>query len=254
MAERRHRALSGGRARRGRGPAARHRRCGAGHPGVARRPVVHRRRHPEPGRRSRPNWTRAHWSAGTSPWHGSRFDGHPTTVYTRSRPAPVEAVRAVLAATANPEAPNEIQVSPPVGRAGRPARHRQRVHRAAARPGAVSRCWSAGSGWPTRWSSRSSNGVPRSACAARSAPRGDRSASSSSPSRCCWPPSAASAASPWASRSPRCYASTQAWPTVVPPWAVAGGVAATLVIGGVAGLYPAIRAARLSPTEALASP
>ncbi|NYI97318.1 ABC-type antimicrobial peptide transport system permease subunit [Streptomonospora nanhaiensis] len=31
-------------------------------------------------------------------------------------------------------------------------------------------------------------------------------------------------------------------------------MAATLVIGGLAGLYPAIRASRLSPTEALAAP
>jgi putative ABC transport system permease protein len=49
------------------------------------------------------------------------------------------------------------------------------------------------------------------------------------------------------------YAITQAWPTVVPLWALAGGVGATLVIGAVAGLYPAIRAARLAPTEALAA-
>ena len=41
---------------------------------------------------------------------------------------------------------------------------------------------------------------------------------------------------------------------VVPPWAIGGGLAATLLIGAVAGLYPAIRAARLSPTEALATP
>jgi putative ABC transport system permease protein len=41
---------------------------------------------------------------------------------------------------------------------------------------------------------------------------------------------------------------------VVPAWASAGGLAATVVIGGVAALYPAIRAARLSPTEALAAP
>jgi putative ABC transport system permease protein len=50
------------------------------------------------------------------------------------------------------------------------------------------------------------------------------------------------------------YASTQSWPSVVPVWATAGGVSATLVIGGIAGLYPAIRAARLAPTEALATP
>jgi putative ABC transport system permease protein len=47
------------------------------------------------------------------------------------------------------------------------------------------------------------------------------------------------------------YATSQGWPVVVPPWAMAGGVAATLVIGAVAGLYPAVRAARLAPTEAL---
>jgi putative ABC transport system permease protein len=36
----------------------------------------------------------------------------------------------------------------------------------------------------------------------------------------------------------------------VPPAAVAGAVAA-LAIGAVAGVYPALRAARLSPTDAL---
>ncbi|MGW1718282.1 ABC transporter permease [Streptomyces sp. NPDC002156] len=49
------------------------------------------------------------------------------------------------------------------------------------------------------------------------------------------------------------YASYQGWPAVVPAWAMAGGIAATLVIGGLAGFYPAVRAARLPPTEALAS-
>jgi putative ABC transport system permease protein len=47
------------------------------------------------------------------------------------------------------------------------------------------------------------------------------------------------------------YAATRGWPPVVPPEAVAGGVAAALAIGAVAGLYPAARAARLAPTEAL---
>ena len=50
------------------------------------------------------------------------------------------------------------------------------------------------------------------------------------------------------------YAGSQHWPTVVPAWVMAGGIAVTLVIGALAGLYPAIRASRLAPTEALAAP
>ena len=49
------------------------------------------------------------------------------------------------------------------------------------------------------------------------------------------------------------FASIRGWSLLVPPVAVAGGVAASLVMGGVAGLYPAARAARLSPTDALRS-
>jgi len=41
------------------------------------------------------------------------------------------------------------------------------------------------------------------------------------------------------------------WEIVVPPIALGGGVGAAVVIGAAAGLYPALRAARLSPTEAL---
>ncbi|HYT25857.1 MAG TPA: ABC transporter permease, partial [Actinomycetota bacterium] len=48
------------------------------------------------------------------------------------------------------------------------------------------------------------------------------------------------------------HATLQNWPTVVPAWVMAGGITAALIIGAGAGLYPAIRAARLAPTEALA--
>jgi putative ABC transport system permease protein len=47
------------------------------------------------------------------------------------------------------------------------------------------------------------------------------------------------------------YASTKGWAVVIPTLAWAGGFGAALLIGAVAGLLPALRAARMSPTEAL---
>jgi putative ABC transport system permease protein len=47
------------------------------------------------------------------------------------------------------------------------------------------------------------------------------------------------------------YAHTKGEPTVIPAVAWAGGLGAAIAIGAIAGLLPAIRAARLSPTEAL---
>jgi hypothetical protein len=41
------------------------------------------------------------------------------------------------------------------------------------------------------------------------------------------------------------------WSVAVPAVAVRGGLAAAVTIGGLAGLYPAVRAARLAATDAL---
>jgi putative ABC transport system permease protein len=47
------------------------------------------------------------------------------------------------------------------------------------------------------------------------------------------------------------YATVRDWSIVVPALAWGGGIGAALLIGAVAGLLPALRAARMSPTQAL---
>jgi putative ABC transport system permease protein len=47
------------------------------------------------------------------------------------------------------------------------------------------------------------------------------------------------------------YAHARHWTTAIPTLAWAGGIGAAIAIGAIAGILPAIRAARLSPTDAL---
>jgi len=49
------------------------------------------------------------------------------------------------------------------------------------------------------------------------------------------------------------FAASKGWPVAVPPTVLAAGLGATMVIGAIAGLWPAVRAARTPPTEALQS-
>jgi putative ABC transport system permease protein len=49
------------------------------------------------------------------------------------------------------------------------------------------------------------------------------------------------------------YALSRGWPAVVPAWAVAGGFGLTVIIGTLAGIYPAVRAARTAPALAVAA-
>lgn len=47
------------------------------------------------------------------------------------------------------------------------------------------------------------------------------------------------------------YAVYREWEVVIPFYAISGGMLSSILIGGIAGFYPAIRAATMSPTEAL---
>jgi putative ABC transport system permease protein len=49
------------------------------------------------------------------------------------------------------------------------------------------------------------------------------------------------------------YATLQHWPVTIPSAAAGAGLGGALVIGVLAGAYPAVRAARLDPTESLSS-
>lgn len=50
------------------------------------------------------------------------------------------------------------------------------------------------------------------------------------------------------------YATLHRWPVVIPPLVLTGGVAAAVLVGVAAGLYPSIRASRVTPTQALSTP
>jgi putative ABC transport system permease protein len=180
------------------------------------------------------------------------FDGHPTTVYTRTADDAVEAVRAVLAPTANPQAPNEVKVSRPSDALAA----RQATSRAFTGLllglGAVALLVGGVGVANTMVISvlerRAEIGLRRSLGATRGQVRLQFLAESLLLSAL-----GGAGGVVIGIAVTTMYAATQSWPAVVPAWATAGGMAATLLIGAVAGLYPAIRAARLAPTEALAT-
>ncbi|MEV4495168.1 ABC transporter permease [Micromonospora arborensis] len=178
------------------------------------------------------------------------FDGHPTTVYTRSQEASVEAVRNVLGATANPEAPNEVQVSRPSDALAAAAATDEAFTGLLLGLGAVALLVGGVGVANTMVISvlerRAEIGLRRSLGATRGQVRVQFLAESLLLSALGGAGGVLLGILVTAG-----YALWRQWPTVVPVWAMAGGVGATLLIGGLAGLYPAVRAARLAPTEAL---
>jgi putative ABC transport system permease protein len=181
------------------------------------------------------------------------FDGYPTTVYTRAEEDAVESVQAVLARTANPEAPNEVEVSRPSDALAAKQATETTLNGLLLGLGAVALLVGGVGVANTMVISvlerRAEIGLRRSLGATRGQIRVQFLAESLLLSAL-----GGAGGLLLGVLVTALYATYQGWPSVVPAWASAGGLTATMVIGVIAGLYPAIRASRLSPTEALTTP
>lgn len=180
-----------------------------------------------------------------------RFDGHPSTVYVRTEDSQVASVRAVLGATAYPEKPGEVQVSRPSDAlAAREATESALTGLLLGLGGVALLVGGVGVGNTMVISvleRRPEIGLRRALGATRGQIRTQFVTESLLLSLI-----GGLGGTVLGTLITAGYALSRDWPTVVPVWASAAGVGSTLVIGMIAGLYPAVRASRLSPTEALA--
>jgi len=178
------------------------------------------------------------------------FDGHPSTIYLRAATDQVPAVQSVLAATANPENPNEVNVSRPSDALVARAKAKSALNGLFLGLGAVSLLVGAVGVANIMVISvlerRSEIGLRRALGATRRHIRTQFLAEAMLLALLGGALGVAAGAAATA-----IYASTKHWAVVIPTLAWAGGLTAALLIGALAGLLPALRAARMSPTQAL---
>ncbi|MFI5895895.1 ABC transporter permease [Actinoplanes sp. NPDC051513] len=179
------------------------------------------------------------------------FDGHPTTIYTRASEDSVLAVQPLLGATANPENPGDVNVSRPSDVLSVKQAARETLQALLLGLGAVALLVGGVGVANTMVISvlerRAEIGLRRSLGATRAQIRTQFLAEALLLALLGGAGGVVLGIGITAA-----FATYQAWTTVVPAWAMVGGLVATVLIGGLAGFYPAMRAAHMSPTEALA--
>ncbi len=178
------------------------------------------------------------------------LDGHPTTIYVRTVTSQTAQVDSVLAATANPESPNEVDVSQPSAALVARADAQGALNGLFLGLGAVSLLVGAVGVANIMIISvlerRSEIGLRRALGATKGNIRTQFLAEAILLALLGGIVGVGAGALATA-----IYAHTKNWATVIPTLAWAGGLGAALAIGAIAGLLPAIRAARLSPTDSL---
>jgi putative ABC transport system permease protein len=178
------------------------------------------------------------------------FDGHPSTIYVRAATGQVQAVDSVLANTANPENPSGVDVSQPSNALVAQADAKAALNGLFLGLGAVALIVGAVGVANIMVISvlerRSEIGLRRALGATKSHIRTQFLAEAVLLSLI-----GGAVGILIGVAATAIYASTKGWAVVVPVLAWGGGIGAALIIGAVAGLLPALRAARMSPTEAL---
>jgi putative ABC transport system permease protein len=184
--------------------------------------------------------------------HYLHFDGHPSNIYVRTQntPAATNAVDALLGAQADPEDPAQASVSQPSSALTAQADTADAFDTLFLGLGAVALLVGAVGVANIMVISvlerRQEIGLRRALGATRGQIRIQFLSEAITLAL-----AGAAAGVTLGAISTAAYAHIKGWVIVIPPEAWAGGLAAALLIGAAAGLLPAIRAARLSPTQAL---
>ncbi|WP_244876197.1 ABC transporter permease [Winogradskya consettensis] len=181
-----------------------------------------------------------------------RFDGHPTVLYIACEESQLEAVRGVLAETISPERPGQVVVTRPSDAlAAKRATESSLSVLFLALAGValvVGGIGVANTMVVSVLERRSEIGLRRALGATRGQIRGQFLTESVVLATI-----GGLAGTLLGLLATVGYASWQRWPIVIPASSLVAGVAGAVAVGVLAGVYPCVRAARMTPTQALAT-